>query len=78
MNRSVLAEPLVQFGCLLPQLCATLSGPALVDAVHRQYEHVICATPKPLLDDAHDAMSHLMKRHGIDELQRVVAAMKVA
>ncbi|WP_159016612.1 hypothetical protein [Cognatiluteimonas profundi] len=65
MGKKQLGERLQQFACALPSLCAQLDGDALVDTVHRRYEAVLCATPRPLLDIAHDAMSLLMQRHGL-------------
>jgi hypothetical protein len=60
-----LAERLQRFGRTLPLLCTELSGYALLEAVHARYDAVMCATPKHLLDQAHDAMHALMHRHGL-------------
>ena len=60
-----LAERLQRFGRVLPALCAELKGFALLEAVHLRYDAVMCATPKHLLDDAHDAMHRLMHQHGL-------------
>jgi hypothetical protein len=46
-------------------LCAQLQGDALVDAVHRLYEEVLCATPREHLDQAHDAMVAFMRSQGL-------------
>jgi hypothetical protein len=60
-----LGDRLRQFACALPLLCAQLEGDALIDTVHRRYEAVLCATPRDMLDLAHDAMYLLMHRHGL-------------
>ena len=60
-----LGRRLGRFAAELPALCAKLKGDSLVDAVHRLYEHVLCETPRELLDPAHDAMHMLMHRHGL-------------
>jgi hypothetical protein len=53
------------FARTLQTLCAELQGDALVDAAHRLYEEVICATRREHHDQAHDAMIASMRRHGL-------------
>ena len=60
-----LAERLQRFGRALPALRAELSGIQLLEAVHLRYDAVMCATPKHLLDHAHDAMLRHMHQHGL-------------
>jgi len=60
-----LGRRLSAFARTLPTLCAQLQGDALVDAVHRLYEEVLCATPRELLDQAHDGMVMFMRSHGL-------------
>jgi hypothetical protein len=60
-----LGHHLSAFARTLPTLCAQLQGDALVDAVHRLYEEVLCATPREHLDQAHDAMVAFMRSQGL-------------
>jgi hypothetical protein len=63
-----LGHRLSAFARTLPGLCVQLEGDALVDAAHRLYEEVLCATPREHLDQAHDAMVAFMRSQGL--LQR--------
>jgi len=64
-NQEDLGHRLSAFARTLPTLCAQLQGDALVDAVHRLYEEVLCATPREHLDQAHDAMVMFMRSQGL-------------
>jgi hypothetical protein len=58
-----LGQRLSAFARALPMLCVELQGDARIDAAHRLYEQLLCATRREHLDQAHDVMSALMHRH---------------
>ena len=56
---------LVDFEPAILEMARRLDGDALVQAAHRQYEFIMVWTPPQHQDEAHDAMLHVLRRHGI-------------